>query len=374
MTGASISDQAKTNFRSLEVLRGLAALYVVVNHARGNLFMGGKQLLQSTGADASVFDYVSVLLAQFTALGTEAVVLFFVLSGFSITHSVRRSQGQIGRYYLRRLLRIYPPYLFALLVAVVLSALIVQFSSADQFTVPAQETYLEWFSFTQIALYLKSGSFMTAQFWSLVFEILFYLIAPFMLATRKTTIAAFFVIGACFFGSILVTDGKFVVTDAILQTFIFHILFYFLVGALLYEFWERIPLYLTPRVLAGVCLIGFVLIVGLKHLQGGSTKLTGVATVALSLPIIKAICRHEFRNRFLLFLGEISYSLYLLHFAVIVMIRIGLYEFFDLEQKDIGHHLLWIAAVPLCVAFSRLGYLAVEQRCNGYVSRLRRPA
>src|SRR4051794_8954166 len=91
----------------LDFLRGFAALYVLINHTRGAFFVGGRALLSS---DPRLGDYLTVGLLQMTALGAEFVILFFVVSGFAMAHSISHSTD-VGNFYLKRLLRIWPPYL-----------------------------------------------------------------------------------------------------------------------------------------------------------------------------------------------------------------------------------------------------------------------
>lgn len=76
----------------LEAIRGAAALYVVLHH---------------TIRDASVLGYDLSFLFRF---GQEAVILFFILSGFVIEYSFKRgSDKTFTTYFVKRLLRIYIP-------------------------------------------------------------------------------------------------------------------------------------------------------------------------------------------------------------------------------------------------------------------------
>lgn len=85
----------------LEALRGLAALYVVFHHTVSNKF---------TIADVNV----GVILR----FGQEAVILFFLLSGFVISYSYQRtSKKDFAAYFARRSVRIYVPLLFAFLAS-----------------------------------------------------------------------------------------------------------------------------------------------------------------------------------------------------------------------------------------------------------------
>src|SRR4249919_1641171 len=84
-------DTSKIDFKILDGLRGIAALYVVFNHSRGNLFIGGikySQIKNISLWDVKEKFYFATL--QLTSLGREFVILFFILSGFSIAFSLNR--------------------------------------------------------------------------------------------------------------------------------------------------------------------------------------------------------------------------------------------------------------------------------------------
>ncbi len=83
------------------MLRGFAAIYVFAGHM---LFERG---LSKSGGVGFLFRF-----------GQEAVMLFFIISGFVIFHSTHHHANKSFRsYFLRRLKRIYPIFLFALLVS-----------------------------------------------------------------------------------------------------------------------------------------------------------------------------------------------------------------------------------------------------------------
>ena len=88
-------------FPALECIRALAALLVLANHVYGNLH-GVPQ-----------FGAISAL----TSFATEAVVIFFVLSGAVIELSRERGISSWQGYLYARWLRIYPIYVLAILLA-----------------------------------------------------------------------------------------------------------------------------------------------------------------------------------------------------------------------------------------------------------------
>ena len=91
---AHISTQ---RFPFVDALRGFAALFVVLHHA--------SQGSHVTGLMAHLPTWVPHVLRE----GDVGVAVFFVLSGFVISHSVARSRVTlpfVGRFMLRRSIRL----------------------------------------------------------------------------------------------------------------------------------------------------------------------------------------------------------------------------------------------------------------------------
>jgi peptidoglycan/LPS O-acetylase OafA/YrhL len=106
--------------RGIDALRGVAALGVVLYHAVNQ----GKNALPD-----NLFDY-PVRLVQFTSsFGYIGVFLFFVISGFCIHLQWARAKAagtepdiRFGSFWKRRIRRLYPPYVLALLLYLLLAA------------------------------------------------------------------------------------------------------------------------------------------------------------------------------------------------------------------------------------------------------------
>jgi peptidoglycan/LPS O-acetylase OafA/YrhL len=97
----------------LDGLRGLAALYVVLNHASPATWAGGP------------LPHVILTGIKLLAFGHFAVAVFIILSGYCLMLPVARSadnrlRGGSGEYLRRRAWRILPPYYAALLVTLLL--------------------------------------------------------------------------------------------------------------------------------------------------------------------------------------------------------------------------------------------------------------
>ncbi|MBX3110732.1 MAG: acyltransferase [Fimbriimonadaceae bacterium] len=89
----------------LEGMRGLAAVYVFIGH----LFL-------------ERFGFRDTKFAPLFQFGQEAVMVFFLLSGFVIYYSVaNKPKIAFGEYFRKRFLRIYPIYVLALVLTLFLT-------------------------------------------------------------------------------------------------------------------------------------------------------------------------------------------------------------------------------------------------------------
>lgn len=143
------------HLESLDALRGLTALYVLLHHA---------QLLPNSRWG---------LLLSF---GQEAVILFFLLSGFVIDHSLRNRRFNTGRYLQLRTRRIYPIFLVALLLSYAAQCVI-----QGQWAPPMWRDLMGNLLMLQDAAGLKRGVWFdtfqgNSALWSLSYEWCFYLL------------------------------------------------------------------------------------------------------------------------------------------------------------------------------------------------------
>ena len=115
----------------LDGLRGLAALYVMLGHARWLLWEGfAAGYLQHP----EQYPPLSKVMAYFWLAfdyGHQAVIFFFVLSGFVIHLRYAKAIKQegetavfdLGPFFFRRFRRIYPLFLLAMAVTLLLDAI-----------------------------------------------------------------------------------------------------------------------------------------------------------------------------------------------------------------------------------------------------------
>lgn len=152
---------------SLDGLRGIAILLVLL-HNFDVLDLGGVRTLGS------------VLVKEFFYIGWIGVQLFFVLSGYLITRGLLTTQGEpdyFGRFFLKRVLRIFPLYYLALLVFLVL---LPATGWVEQRPLQHSSLWL-WFYLSNWTTPYEPTGGPLPHFWSLAVEEQFYLVWPLLL-------------------------------------------------------------------------------------------------------------------------------------------------------------------------------------------------
>lgn len=337
-------------FASLQVLRAAAALLVVLFHLR---IVEGK-----LGAEAMV-------LPSMLRFADGGVDLFFVISGFVmslITSGQFRSPINAARFLSRRLWRVVPLYWLYTTAVLVLMALLpgaVNTAYTDQ---SAWASYLLWPQ-SQLPL-LTVG-------WTLIHEMYFYLAITVAIA----------VVGERSFLWFLLAWGLLVagaqpswesVQAPWTQVALNAMTLEFIAGALLGRYWRGVPEVLTKLSLP-LGVIGFIgAVMFLDRLAGPSGTLPspypilrallfGPASVLLVLGTVAWERRHPHTlPRFLVLLGDSSYSLYLSH--VFTLSAIGrLWQMLGPTSSPWHHALFAGTAVAASIAVGLVSYSMLER-------------
>jgi peptidoglycan/LPS O-acetylase OafA/YrhL len=168
----------------LDALRGLAAFFVVFDHL-------GYYVLQHARA----------VIYQWFDPGLYGVFVFFLVSGYIVPASLER-KGSVRGFWVSRVFRLYPLYLFALVVAVILWKLkIGSIGRTDYQAENAGLTHL-----LMLSNVLGSHNAINV-IWTLSYEMAFYLLLTALFVTgvhrRSSTYALVFAIAAVALGGIL---------------------------------------------------------------------------------------------------------------------------------------------------------------------------
>lgn len=343
------------SFLNVEAIPGPAKKGVDVQNSQESSprpAMLSVQVMRGIAAIAVVFFHTDIILAQPQYGGNEVygavamrgwlgVNFFFVLSGFIILYSHAQDAGhpdRVGRYLWRRFTRVYPLYW------VMLSA----FLAAAAFDIGHAE--IRWEARHLISAYaLFSIVDMPAMplkvAWTLLFEIKFYLIFTILLFSRRAAFVVFPVWAVAIAVRNMFTplpDYGYLFPDFGLLN-IWNI--YFLFGmAACCALW-RVPTRLGVPVLASGILA--ILIAGWNargmNIDVLRPGLMTMLAFAFALIVVGAVlCERHFDWRpsaLLLLFGNASFSIYLIHSAVISLL--AAVQFKMLPEKIASDLVFW---------------------------------
>ena len=329
----SPADQGRRYVASLTGLRGVAALFVFMFHYA--YFNPGIRF------DLTVPVIGGVLQFPF-GFGFAGVDIFFVLSGFLLSLPFARAtlanaaHPPLGRYYKRRLLRVFPAYYAQLAIILAVGAWFITWRPLD-----AGGFIAHLFMFFNIGWHPVSP--VVGVWWTLPVELSFYLVLPFIAAfMRPARWLAFLVAGVLLsmLYRVWAADHFAAAPEGAVFLAASHLPGYlpeFLLGAsaaLLVQWFElrsdKQPpawlldgLFLAGAILAALWFWQVVLPHG-DHYWSGHWSMV-IAPLALGLPLSMMVIgcylgsrigRLLFANPLVYFIGLISYSLYLWHFVV----------------------------------------------------------
>ncbi len=169
--------------------RGIAALLVAYFHCRQITWVGMQQFHKSaTGFDLNaLFSYLTLPIAW----GSAGVPIFFVISGYCIHRGTARkllanpaAPFDTRNFLMRRFARIYPVLLAALLLTLALDTFSLRFTPVSPKINPVD---LHAFMVNLLSLQGVAGKTFGSNgaLWTLSIEVQFYLVYPLLLAARR---------------------------------------------------------------------------------------------------------------------------------------------------------------------------------------------
>lgn len=317
----------------IDALRGLAASYVVLFHLAllPNPKLGLPEWLR-----------------LFVLNGGTGVVLFFVLSAFTMCLTMQRRRGQPGAiryFYLRRFFRIAPLFYVLLLVTVVFDrAMFGQNHSIFEFVLSLV------FGFNFFPEYISG---IVRASWTIGVEMLFYLIFPIIFKFvdslwKSIVFLCLSLILASFYTRWLPSMMD---EPALLAQFnhmnIVHQLPVFAMGMCVYYIYIGVDLLsLYTKLIGGIMIVVGVLAYYLMMhgivFQFGIGLYWQALIYSLLLLGVAFLNPIWIVNRFTQFLGKISYSVYLNH-PVLVLLMLPIFH--KIYQFPLGNGWLYIASV-----------------------------
>lgn len=356
----------KTRLRSLDGLRGIAAVVVVLQHCVLLLpqvswaYFGGR-------TDDGWPAWITYSPLHLFWMGTEAVYVFFVISGIVLTRLAMGTNFTWRRYYPSRLIRLYGPTI----LSVLLGSLII-FFTVDK-TVLTTRWLESRHGFYSLTDYLKDFTLILGDsgrigpLWSLQYEVLFSLLLPLYLLLRKVR---------PWIGLVIIST--LIVVGALIAFEPLYYLPFFGLGVMMAQNWDvlvaRATKLLETRAWVGWCSFVAALFLIMSHwlvaawvdsfLVRAITLpfiLLGVCALVLLAETFSPLIRF-FSSRVVAWLGLISFSLYLVHEPIII------------GAAFLTRGAVWavITAVVLSFVVAQLFYMFLERPIHKFSQKLRR--
>lgn len=308
---------------NIQILRAFAAINVVVYHV---LYLS-----------SIYFDKINFL-NFLKGWGLNGVDLFFVISGFIIFHTQLNNKKNIYQFIKSRLARVVPSYWIITLFYAFLYFLFPNLF--NNLTISSEKIFYSLFFFSQLIEDL--GPIVNVG-WTLEYEMLFYIMFSIFLFFKKFNIIYINII--------------FIILILLSKNFLF---FEFLFGINIAYFYNKKNL--NSKVGLLIFFIGLsILVLSLKpisifHIDNDINRVFfwGIPSLLIVLGFI--YCKPVY-NKFLLFLGNASYSIYLVHFMVITSFCKIFYPYLILVETDF----IVIILIFLGVSLSCLFYIFVEK-------------
>ncbi|MBG9909552.1 acyltransferase family protein [Bacillus paranthracis] len=369
-------------YEELDSIRGISSLVVMIGH---------HLMIFSVFQNYSYEDnkpFVMYLLKETPARlifssGNESVIIFFVLSGFVLYKSIQNNYDSYRSFLLKRICRIYIPYIVAILIAILCQTTMSKYGISD---------LSEWFnrswtlesSLSLIVQHiLLIGKYNTDAYngviWSLVHEMRISIIFPLvlMVCLRKTlrdSLLTLFSFSICSVVILLLFHSSLTLTSYALTL---HYTVLFLLGALVAKYKNNVIVFYSNRT-KNEKIAWFLLAILLYMYEGliGEIKVLNnfilrdyVVAISACLFVILSLAVSTLssllRNKYLLYLGKISYSLYLYHIISLFSLIYMLHEILPLP-------IILIFSLVFSFILAMLSYIFVEKfafRVGKYVTK-----
>ncbi|MGZ3903048.1 MAG: acyltransferase family protein [Bacteroidia bacterium] len=301
-------ETASRHLKGLNGLRAIAAVSVVIFHTGRSLDLFG---LKAQGA----FD-----LAGF------GVTIFFALSGYLITYLLLSEKEvrplNIGHFYIRRILRIWPLYFLVLGASLITT----YFCYPDEFraVTPYYSFYL--FFVPNIPFSLGINIPLLGHYWSLGVEEQFYLVWPWLIGKIKKPLKFVFSFTIIFiliriFFRYLDYKWNYAMPYSFIHDARFDCISIGALGALFMKMKNERFIKITTHYIAQLLAWGSIILLMLNLFHIASVidhELISILTVVLIINLSenpKTILSLE--NKFFDFLGKISFGMYMYHPLII---------------------------------------------------------
>ena len=340
MRSESTAFRQQSRFQYVEGLRALACLTVVFNHAIAESYPSVYQV--------SIPDSLSLLRLWF-AFGHHAVTAFIVISGYCLglpaaAHHFKREVGW-GSFMIRRIVRILPPYYAALIISLLVGWIFFSSPVGIHYDFSAHPRSIDILSHVLVLHNIVGTGQINYSLWSIATEVHIYAAFPFLvrcLSRKDGWYLALIGVLVSFIFSFLLVDTR-------LSRAYVHLAGAFIVGVAASWIVSRadedsvgikLKAIAKPVAISGlIAVVAWTYILPRQMYKSFILPHDFIVMVTIGALLIwcsstKGLLVKILESRPLTWIGERSYSLYLLHVPLqALFVKLGI-NMFDLNHTD----------------------------------------
>lgn len=363
----------KTYFPNLNALRFLAAFAVIIHHVEQTKWLYG---LPNSFGNATI-----------NLMGSMGVTLFFVLSGFLITYLLLQEKQEthtisVGKFYMRRVLRIWPLYYLVVLLGLFVLPHFEFFHvpgwSADTFLGFDVKLLLFLLILPNAVLVLYPPMPFMKQTWSIGVEEQFYIIWPLIIKYTRNYLLPLFVIlvSLVFFTNFFfwISNSGYIRNERLLSVlnFLKWYLSYFRVGSMAIGGMAAYTLFFDQQKILRLLYAGpvqytvysllillFAFGTWVPYIQHELYSCLFAVLILNLAANAKTVLRIE--NKSFNYLGKISYGLYMLHPLAITFAFRLVQLWYQKVEGVVPNLLLYVSTFVLTFLLAFLSYQYFEK-------------
>lgn len=347
----------KIYLEGLNGIRAMAAIAVVVSHTTLSL--------ADFGIDPYIFGTQSNGSPRGLDLAGYGVSMFFALSGFLITFLLCKEKERlqtvnIKKFYMRRILRIWPLYYAYLLLCILLYFVFdIKFNGFS--------IYFYVFYGANIPFIVGSTLPLLAHYWSLGVEEQFYVFWPWLCKLTNSTLL-YISLGLIF---LLVAAKVFLhlfIPNTLVETAIhvtrFHCMLMGAVSAILYYYKNKLFIKIaTAKVVQLVCWLCLLLVATNQfHIASliDNELITGITCLIIIGQITnKGLINLE--NNVFDFLGKVSYGIYVIHPVIIFIFPKLLQNLIPTPLATLNYAITYTSILGTTILLAHFSYQYFEK-------------
>jgi peptidoglycan/LPS O-acetylase OafA/YrhL len=341
---------SKKRYHSLDSVRGLASLQVIIAHSLVAIpSLAWLVFPDNTINPGNVKFYLTYSPLHFFWCDSQAVKVFFVLSGFVLSLPYFLADGSIPNYpkfFVKRIIRLLFPCLAIIGISLIFKYLLFQPSAVNEFGSWVKMVWTDHISlidFFNIIRLNYNFDYIDRSLWTLPPEIKLSLILPFLIWLHRRLNLALSIAMLIFYIACWHFLNKRGTRDIWSDFPVLFYLTFFLIGSYMCKYRDKIVSFVDS--LGTLSFYSLVIctiliytadftfwwlpskVLHLLHLSSDYiAALAAVLTIGIALSSRGEIF---FKTKVLMFLGKISFSIYLIHAVVITIMAYLLKDFFN---------------------------------------------